>query len=289
MLLRPHLQRRGKGCPQPAPGGRGEEPPLLHQADPPGQPGGRSGSGPHRALLTRVLLGLPPRCGTVPGERKVQFLVERRELRRCRGALERCAPGKPRRQRSLVEPETSCDLLTSTLDLHCHSVVGLGTLTPQEVAARAKANGVELWSLTDHDESRQAPRRRCGTKPRDGLPHGTQISVTFAGNTVHIVGLGFNPIIRLLGLGAGRHTRRAGRTGRRRWRRSLRKCTFDCAYEGALKFGQPQLISRTHFARFLVEMQVCRDTNEAFLQIPHRGSPGLRAPPLGHAGRCRAG
>ena len=37
-------------------------------------------------------------------------------------------------------------------DLHCHSVVSDGTLTPEALAARAKANGVQLWALTDHDE-----------------------------------------------------------------------------------------------------------------------------------------
>ena len=37
-------------------------------------------------------------------------------------------------------------------DLHCHSVVSDGTLTPEDLAARAAANGVELWALTDHDE-----------------------------------------------------------------------------------------------------------------------------------------
>ncbi|HEX5737292.1 MAG TPA: PHP domain-containing protein, partial [Hydrogenophaga sp.] len=37
-------------------------------------------------------------------------------------------------------------------DLHCHSIVSDGTLTPEALAQRAKANGVELWALTDHDE-----------------------------------------------------------------------------------------------------------------------------------------
>ena len=41
---------------------------------------------------------------------------------------------------------------TLNADLHCHSVVSDGTLTPEDLAARAKANGVELWALTDHDE-----------------------------------------------------------------------------------------------------------------------------------------
>ena len=43
-------------------------------------------------------------------------------------------------------------MTTLNADLHCHSVVSDGTLTPEALAARARSNGVELWSLTDHDE-----------------------------------------------------------------------------------------------------------------------------------------
>ena len=79
-------------------------------------------------------------------------------------------------------------------DLHCHSVVSDGTLTPEELAARAKANGVELWSLTDHDEIGGQHRAAAAARSQ-GMAYltGTEISVTFAGNTVHIVGLGFDP------------------------------------------------------------------------------------------------
>ena len=48
------------------------------------------------------------------------------------------------------------------------------------------------------------------------------------------------------------------------------------AYEGALKYvGNPELISRTHFARFLVESGVCRDTNEVFRHYLTEGKPGF--------------
>jgi 3',5'-nucleoside bisphosphate phosphatase len=84
-------------------------------------------------------------------------------------------------------------------DLHCHSVVSDGTLTPEALAARAKANGVELWALTDHDEI-GGQARAAAAAAANGMAYltGTEISVTFANETVHIVGLGFdatNPII----------------------------------------------------------------------------------------------
>ena len=160
-------------------------------------------------------------------------------------------------------------------DLHCHSVVSDGTLTPETLAERAKTNGVELWALTDHDEIGGQQRAAAAAKAL-GLPYltGTEISVTFAGETVHIVGLGFDPddAAMLQGL----HNTRGGREQRaREMSDSLDKAGIHGAYEGALKFvGNPELISRTHFARFLVESGVCRETNEVFRKYLTEGKPG---------------
>ena len=78
-------------------------------------------------------------------------------------------------------------------DLHCHSVVSDGTLTPEALAARAHANGVALWALTDHDEI-GGQQRALAAARSEGMKYltGTEISVSFAGHTVHIVGLGFD-------------------------------------------------------------------------------------------------
>ena len=160
-------------------------------------------------------------------------------------------------------------------DLHCHSVVSDGTLTPEELAARAKANGVELWSLTDHDEIGGQHRAAAAARSQ-GMAYltGTEISVTFAGNTVHIVGLGFDPDNTALAQGLA--ATRGGRGERaQEMAAQLSQVGIHGAYEGALKFvGNPELISRTHFARFLVETQVCRDTNEVFRKYLTEGKPG---------------
>jgi len=160
-------------------------------------------------------------------------------------------------------------------DLHCHSVVSDGTLTPEELAARAKANGVELWSLTDHDEIGGQHRAAAAARSQGkAYLTGTEISVTFAGNTVHIVGLGFNPDNTALAQGLA--ATRAGRGERaQEMAAQLAQVGIHGAYEGAPKFvGNPELISRTHFARFLVETQVCRDTNEVFRKYLTEGKPG---------------
>jgi len=160
-------------------------------------------------------------------------------------------------------------------DLHCHSVVSDGTLTPEALAERAKANGVELWALTDHDEIGGQQRAAAAAKAQ-GMNYltGTEVSVTFAGQTVHIVGLGFdagNPDIM-----QGLRNTRGGREQRAmEMSDSLAKVGIKGAYEGALKFvGNPELISRTHFARFLVESGVCRETNEVFRKYLTEGKPG---------------
>lgn len=161
-------------------------------------------------------------------------------------------------------------------DLHCHSVVSDGTLTPEELAARAKANGVELWALTDHDEI-GGQKRALAAAHANGLKYitGVEISITFAGKTVHIVGLGFDP--DNAGMVQGLRATRGGRGERaKEMSEQLAKVGIQGAYEGALTFvGNPELISRTHFARFLVESGVCKDTSEVFRKYLIEGKPGF--------------
>ncbi|MBC7376810.1 MAG: PHP domain-containing protein [Burkholderiaceae bacterium] len=161
-------------------------------------------------------------------------------------------------------------------DLHCHSVVSDGTLTPEELAARAKANGVELWALTDHDEI-GGQKRALAAAHANGLKYitGVEISITFAGKTVHIVGLGFDP--DNAGMVQGLRATRGGRGERaKEMSEQLAKVGIKGAYEGALTFvGNPELISRTHFARFLVESGVCKDTSEVFRKYLIEGKPGF--------------
>jgi len=160
-------------------------------------------------------------------------------------------------------------------DLHCHSVISDGTLTPEALAERAKTNGVELWALTDHDEIGGQHRAAAAAKAQ-GLHYltGTEISVTFAGETVHIVGLGFD--VDDAGMQQGLRNTRGGREQRAmEMSEGLAKVGIKGAFEGALKFvGNPELISRTHFARFLVESGVCRETPEVFRKYLTEGKPG---------------
>jgi predicted metal-dependent phosphoesterase TrpH len=160
-------------------------------------------------------------------------------------------------------------------DLHCHSVVSDGTLTPEVLAERAKANGVNLWALTDHDELGGQKRARAAANAlkMDYLA-GVEISVTWMGETIHIVGLGIDA--DHVGLIEGLRMTRDGRANRAKLiAEQLLKVGIPGAYEGALHHaGNHDLISRTHFARFLVEAGVCKDTYQVFKNYLVEDKPG---------------
>jgi predicted metal-dependent phosphoesterase TrpH len=155
-------------------------------------------------------------------------------------------------------------------------VVSDGTLTPEALASRAHANGVQTWSLTDHDEIGGQERAKKAAKDL-GMQYisGVEISVTWSSQTVHIVGLGIDHTNTALI--AGLYQTRNGRTNRAKAiAAQLDQIGIKNAYEGALKFvGNPELVSRTHFARFLVDSGVCKDTNEVFANYLIEGKPGF--------------
>jgi 3',5'-nucleoside bisphosphate phosphatase len=160
-------------------------------------------------------------------------------------------------------------------DLHCHSNVSDGTLSPEDVAARAHRNGVGLWALTDHDEVGGQHRARDAALAL-GMDYlsGVEVSVTFANKTVHIVGLGFD--IDDPRMAQGLADTRGGRERRARdMADDLARVGIPGAFDGALKYvGNPDLISRTHFARYLVEIGVCADPHEVFRRYLTEGKPG---------------
>ena len=161
------------------------------------------------------------------------------------------------------------------VDLHCHSNVSDGVLSPAAVAQYARKSGVDVWGLTDHDEvGGIAAARTAALAVGMRFIPGVEISITWANHTVHIVGLCIdetNPVL-LGGLGETR----SGRDGRaREMAAQLARAGIPGAYEGALKFvGNPDLMSRTHFARFLVDCGVCASIPEVFRKYLTEGKPG---------------
>ena len=160
-------------------------------------------------------------------------------------------------------------------DLHCHSTVSDGTLTPTEVVERAAARGVDVLALTDHDEigglveARQAAVR-AGIEFVDGV----ELSVSWRDLTLHIVGLRVDP--RSPSLLEGMRSIRSGRIGRaRQMSDALAAVGIPGAFEGAVRYAaNEQLLSRTHFARFLVEGGYVKDVREVFKRYLTPGKPG---------------
>jgi predicted metal-dependent phosphoesterase TrpH len=161
------------------------------------------------------------------------------------------------------------------VDLHCHSNVSDGVLPPAKVAKVAREAGVDVWALTDHDEvGGIAAARVAAAEQGMRFVTGVEISITWAGETVHIVGLQIDE--KNAALVQGLEDTRSGRDQRgREIARQLALVGIPDAYEGALKYvGNPDLMSRTHFARYIVEIGVCRNTSEVFKKYLCEGKPG---------------
>ncbi|MYN44344.1 PHP domain-containing protein [Pseudoduganella sp. FT93W] len=161
------------------------------------------------------------------------------------------------------------------VDLHCHSNVSDGVLAPAAVAQTARKAGVDVWALTDHDEIDGVAEARAAAQALGmQFVSGVEISITWAKETVHIVGLQIDETHA--GLCAGLAATRAGRDNRgRQIAAELAKAGIADAYDGALKFvGNPDLMSRTHFARYLVEQGVCANIPDVFKKYLSEGKPG---------------
>ncbi|MDR2001210.1 MAG: PHP domain-containing protein [Zoogloeaceae bacterium] len=166
-------------------------------------------------------------------------------------------------------------------DLHCHSMVSDGLLTPADVVRRAQGNGVEFLALTDHDELGGLAEAAAAAQ-QVGLPfvNGVEISVSWGDDqTIHIVGLGFDREHGSLVEGLAKI--RSGRDSRaRRIAAELDKVGIGGAYEGALKYvGNPELISRSHFARYIVELGHVKEVKNVFDCWLAKGKPGYVAHP----------
>lgn len=164
---------------------------------------------------------------------------------------------------------------TLNCDLHSHSTASDGVLPPREIVARAAANGVEVLALTDHDEvSGLDEAREAAARAGITLVPGVEISVSWGGITVHVVGLGIDPAHDAIDAGL-RHVRSSRTRRAERIADGLAAAGIEGALEGAYRHAEnPQLIGRAHFARFLVEAGVARDVRSVFHRYLVSGKPG---------------
>lgn len=163
----------------------------------------------------------------------------------------------------------------ANFDFHCHSRVSDGLLPPAEVARRAAGNGVDLWALTDHDDlGGLAEARETAEAAGIRFVNGVEISIEWRQIPIHIVGLGFDA--QHPALVNGLADLRQGRLERaRRMGESLAAIGIPGVFEGALGYvTNPNLISRAHFARYLVSIGIARDVSGVFQHYLTPGKPG---------------
>jgi hypothetical protein len=170
------------------------------------------------------------------------------------------------------------------VDLHSHSIASDGLLSAADVAARAHAGGVDVWALTDHDEVKALGEARIAAQSVGmQFVDGVEISVSWSpkaanggpkDTTIHVVGLQIDPTNQVLLDGLRRI--RSGRDAR------AEKMAFDLeiagipgALAGARKYAvNPELLSRSHFARYLVEVGKATNTHQVFHHYLTEGNPG---------------
>lgn len=163
-------------------------------------------------------------------------------------------------------------------DLHCHSTCSDGLLSPTDVVRRAAARGVEVLALTDHDElAGLAEAREAARDVGIGFIPGSELSVTWRDTTLHVVGVGVDPDNEALADGLD-NVRRGRDVRARRIGDALADAGIPDAFEGALTYvTSARLVSRTHFARFLIEAGHARDMKDVFRRYLSKGNPGYVA------------
>lgn len=164
---------------------------------------------------------------------------------------------------------------TANFDFHCHSSISDGLLSPADVARRAAGNGVTCWALTDHDDlGGLEPAARVAAECGMDFVNGVEISIEWKSIPVHIVGLGFD--LQGPALGAGLAELRHGRIERaQRMSAALAAIGIEGTFDGAMRYAEnTNLISRAHFARYLVEIGICKDVASVFHNYLTPGKPG---------------
>lgn len=161
------------------------------------------------------------------------------------------------------------------IDLHSHSTASDGTLSPNELVKRAFENGCSVLALTDHDcidglVEANFTANQYGMK----FVSGVELSVSWKSYTLHIVGLDFDETND--NLINGLENIRKGRINRAmKISEELEKVGIKNAFDGAKQYCENiDMISRTHFARFLVEQKICNDIDDVFNHYLVKGKPG---------------
>lgn len=161
------------------------------------------------------------------------------------------------------------------IDLHSHSNVSDGLLSPAELVAHAAAQGVRVLALTDHDDiDGLAAARQAADLHGITFVNGVEISVTWKKRTLHIVGLNINPDDTNLNLALAQ-VRESRLERARLMALGLEKAGIHGSFEAVAATAKQNILTRMHFARYLVEKQYAKDTKSVFKKYLVKGKPGF--------------
>lgn len=162
-------------------------------------------------------------------------------------------------------------------DFHCHSTASDGALSPEQLMSRAARNGARHVALTDHDQlAGLASARQTAEQLGMRFVDGVEISVSWRGMSVHIVGLNFDVSNSALQQGLAKNA--SGRAERAVViGQQLEEIGVKNALERALieANGRMDLLARTHFARVMVADKKAISVRHVFQNYLVEGKPGF--------------
>lgn len=165
--------------------------------------------------------------------------------------------------------------MAAQIDLHCHSTISDGLLSPRNLVAHAAKSGVKVLALTDHDDvSGLQAAREAALQHGIHFINGVEISATWKKRTLHIVGLKFDAENAALKTALDKV--RIGRDERaQEMATGLAKVGIEGAYEGANAIAKQSILTRSHFAQFLVQSGHAKDVKTVFKKFLVKGKPGF--------------
>lgn len=163
----------------------------------------------------------------------------------------------------------------SRIDLHTHSRASDGEFTPAEVAERARAAGIGVWALCDHDTVAGLPEARAAAEQAGiRLVPGIELSVFLEKKEIHLLGHFVDPAHRSLQvfedfLADHRRARMRQIVAR------LAPLGVQISEASIERFSGGKTLGRPHVARAIVEAGAVATVKEAFERFLGEGKPAF--------------
>lgn len=166
------------------------------------------------------------------------------------------------------------------IDLHVHSNVSDGTFTPEQLVEEAISSHLSAFALTDHDTVKGIPQALAAAKkateqgtPIEVIP-GVEISAAYKKKDIHILGLLINPQDSALNQALEKAIENRENRNKKMAENLAKKASLSISYEDLCKaFAPGTVLTRAHFAKYLVETKQIKSMDDAFQQYLHADGP----------------